>query len=651
MDFSGKDLEDIQRVAGLLNISVDELLQQSRARAQNPPPTNSPLSQLSPQTGSQQEQSTPFQGYPDSGALGFSDFQSISAGSEPTEFSLPPPITQSPETQVELLNPQTTWYDCDVAIWGYNQSGVENMDFNFEQAARVPGAGTESSYVPVTEMDIDSVSEEIVREEEAYESVHDHASSDWAIVSAPPDSPAVSVVMSSSGPSVSPTGSPFYKIAPKYAKPGTQSTSDSSTSSRVKKKRSAYEGSKRIATHLTRQLHACVRCRMQRNRRTVRMSRLPCLRYMVTDSTLFRTGLNYMPFYRAHPMIGPQYGDFHLDRQWTDAPSKLLCLGQIGTLHLKVELKEFLPPADTTDVDLKGRPMYAVPWAVADPEAVVEAMMEYIDRGMTRYMAAYLDDTDALVWNMFQAAYQASVFPLPNEMLRKTLRLWVACRFIESKWRCWSQSGWADNDILAMNPADPFYKDLDSLPPYIDYQIASIIIHRILGPLRKDVLRELQSTLNTHNPKDWFATFLTCFILLQNYEMQMLFQRQFAARREAQVQYLDMPLVRATNSGAKTILAHFHYCYKGQQLFTQAFDWNSPRVRRMARLDAEQTEFMAQCRDVVVKKAPKFQSINTTDAYHAQWWYTSQLFDHDWTPRETLEHAPPAAENPSRTMA
>ena len=63
-----------------------------------------------------------------------------------------------------------------------------------------------------------------------------------------------------------------------------------------------------------------------------------------------------------------------------------------------------------------------------------------------------------------------------------------------------------------------------------------------------------------------------------------------------------MPLVRATNSGAKTILAHFHYCYKGQRLFTKPFDWKSARVRKMARLDPEQTAFMAQCRDLVVEK-------------------------------------------------
>jgi len=116
-------------------------------------------------------------------------------------------------------------------------------------------------------------------------------------------------------------------------------------------------------------------------------------------------------------MVGPHYGDFHLERKWTDAPPKFLCLGQVGSMHIKVELREFVPPAGSRDVDLKGRPMYAVPWAVADPDAVVEAVTEYIDQAITRYMTAYLDDTDPLVWNIFQAAYRASVFPLPVSLI------------------------------------------------------------------------------------------------------------------------------------------------------------------------------------------------------------------------------------------
>ncbi|KAK4155269.1 hypothetical protein C8A00DRAFT_13670 [Chaetomidium leptoderma] len=581
MDFSGKDLEDIQRVAGLLNITVDELLQQSRARNQNAtfasspthpthfPETQVPANQL--QTPSDLDLDAFDPCHP----------QSSGSGSDPSELSFLPPTTQDQDAKVILLNPHTPWYDCDTAACGSNQSPGETFTFN--ETTADPETAEDGSYLSLAQMEINSelVSEHTPREVHGF--VLDDASTDWALVSSSPETPAFQSPMS---PSTGSTGKRYHIIAPKFTKSSSsQSTSDNS-SYRVKKKRSPYEGSKRIDTHLTRQLHACVRCRMQRNRcipdpnnprgpcltcqqRTVRMSRLPCLRYMVTDSTLFRTGLAYMPFYRTHPMDGPHYGDFHLERQWTNTPSKFLCLGQVGSMHIKVELREFAPPANTRDLDLKGRPMYAVPWAVTDPDAVVEAITEYIDRAITQYMADYLDDTDPIVWDIFQAAYRASVFPLPNEMLKKTLRLWVACRFIESKWRCWSESGWADSEIRAMNPQDPFYQDLDSLPPYIDYQIASIIIHRILGPLRKDVLRNLQSTLNTHSPKDWFATFLTSFILLQNYEMQMLFQKQFAERRRA------------------------------QQLFTPGFDWTAPRVRRMARLDAEQSDFMSQCRDVV----------------------------------------------------
>ncbi|KAL2185634.1 hypothetical protein L209DRAFT_766348 [Thermothelomyces heterothallicus CBS 203.75] len=598
MEFSRKELEDIQRVAGLLKLTVDELLHQSRIQAEKhasiPSAYDSPPTE--PQHGFGQQRLPEHQlGHtPESQhekcfdlVLDYSDLgdpQSDTFGSEPSEQAPPPPASQLQRTEVILLNPHTASYECDIAFWGSDIP--TGQGFAFDDNVTISHlAAEDESYVQVTGRE--SVNSEFIFEHiqgEGPQSVVDDSSADWATVSASPDS----IAMPISTPSASSPDRRYHKAAPRNAKSSSQALSASSTH-RIKKKRRAYEGSKRVDTHLTRQHHACVRCRMQRNRcipdpsnprgpcftcqqRTMRMSRLPCLRYMVTDSTLFRTGLDYMPFYRTHPMAGPRYGDFHLERQWTDSPPKTLCLGQIGAIHVKIELRGFIPPANSNDVDLKGRPMYAVPWAIADPEPVVEAITEYIDRVITAYMAAYLDDTDPLVWNIFQVAYRASVFPVPNEMLKKTLRLWVACRFIESRWRCWSETGWADDEIEAMNPKDPFYQDLDSPPPYVDYQWTSIVIQRILTPLRKDVLRILQSTLNNHDSKDWFVTFLTCFILLQNYEMQMLFQRQFAQRRRA-------------------------------PLFTPEFDWTSPKVCKMARLDAEQGAFMSQCRDVVVQRA------------------------------------------------
>lgn len=114
----------------------------------------------------------------------------------------------------------------------------------------------------------------------------------------------------------------------------------------------------------------------------------------------------------------------------------------------------------------------------------------------------------------------------------------MVCRFIESRWRCWcDQEG---EDITREFPDDPFH-DWKSPPPYVDYQFASIIISRILLPLRDEILRELEQMVEKHKPGDWYVTFLTSFILLQNYELQMQFQRDFAMRRNAQVSRTHLP--------------------------------------------------------------------------------------------------------------
>jgi hypothetical protein len=61
-------------------------------------------------------------------------------------------------------------------------------------------------------------------------------------------------------------------------------------------------------------------------------------------------------------------------------------------------------------------------------------------------------------------------------------------------------------------------------------------------PLREEILRELEKMVEKHKPEDWYVTFLSSFILLQNYELQMQFQREFAQRRNAPVSILSLSL-------------------------------------------------------------------------------------------------------------
>jgi hypothetical protein len=133
----------------------------------------------------------------------------------------------------------------------------------------------------------------------------------------------------------------------------------------------------------------------------------------MTDSTLFRTAFDFVPFYKAHPLVGKAYGDFHIEKEWTGARPRILNLGQDWSDPLQLKLDEFVPPADPSSVDVKGRSMYAVPWAIANPDAAVVALNSYIDKTIGRYMDLFLDDSNAFEWDIFHAAYRASVFPVP----------------------------------------------------------------------------------------------------------------------------------------------------------------------------------------------------------------------------------------------
>jgi hypothetical protein len=53
-----------------------------------------------------------------------------------------------------------------------------------------------------------------------------------------------------------------------------------------------------------------------------------------------------------------------------------------------------------------------------------------------------------------------------------------------------------------------------------------------------------------------------------------------------------MELVREIQAGSKIILAHFHYCCKGQIPFSAEFDWLSESIKRMAELDEQQLHFL-----------------------------------------------------------
>jgi len=318
MEFSARDLEDIQRVAGLLNLTVDELIQQRRASNQTAVshrhqslaahqfPAHEGPQQLSYGLGDRQNEVLPWQ-HVQASPFELMDVESLDfdeyTDQQQSVGSVTSPVLEEAGARpdVILLNPQAVWYDCDAAMWSLDEGTADNLLPGDDSVPE--GDGTES-FVAVTpvKMDVDEEMESNPREEGRKKEAESSSGTDWAMVSSSPGS--LSPLQTPFSPTAGVVEKRYHPIAPKSGRSTSQSTSQSS-SSRVRKKRSPYQGAKKKDTHLTRQVHACVRCRMQRNRVS------PGLRILV----LFR---NRQKAYKIPVCPGP----YQSSRPMFDLPAK-----------------------------------------------------------------------------------------------------------------------------------------------------------------------------------------------------------------------------------------------------------------------------------------------------------------------------------------
>jgi hypothetical protein len=114
-----------------------------------------------------------------------------------------------------------------------------------------------------------------------------------------------------------------------------------------------------------------------------------------------------------------------------------------------------------------------------------------------------------------------------NKFLSDMIRLRVARRFLEGRWRCvWSNTlgaetlfHWYDKEHIVQ------------VPPFVNYQMAAIFTEKILQPLIITFLEQLQGLILANKKANWFTITLGVFILLHNNEQQCRFHRDFSPRR------------------------------------------------------------------------------------------------------------------------
>lgn len=121
-------------------------------------------------------------------------------------------------------------------------------------------------------------------------------------------------------------------------------------------------------------------------------------------------------------------------------------------------------------------------------------------------------------------------------LVDRALKLWVACRFIETPWSITS----AETLGMSKDPSlDCPYHDRIPVPPIVDLQIDLIVINEILQPELKKILKMMKTMLESSDPwNNWFEIYLAYFILLQNVELTMAHDAWFVKRHNLKVSVL-----------------------------------------------------------------------------------------------------------------
>lgn len=268
------------------------------------------------------------------------------------------------------------------------------------------------------------------------------------------------------------------------------------------------------------------------------IGRLPCLRRKIIDSSLFRT-TGHIPYFDPIALTGPDYGGFCVPKIWAaDSPIKTLSLTQgHGTvLHLRV--REFkAPQGGNAFLDSRGRSIYAVPWALADAEDAVSSVKAFIEVSMDAYLDRYTHDFDEISRLVFGAVREYSRASNCEErsLFRDLLRFWTAARFIEGGWRCEGPE-----KLNADKLPDPLNPPLlVAPPPYVDFQLAAVVMERVLKPLQGRILTALEKLVFTGRARNWFRIFLVIFVLLQGYELAFAHEVAWTRKRRYLVSCLQ----------------------------------------------------------------------------------------------------------------
>ncbi|KAI2470016.1 hypothetical protein F4781DRAFT_197726 [Annulohypoxylon bovei var. microspora] len=414
----------------------------------------------------------------------------------------------------------------------------------------------------------------------------------------------------------------------------------------------------RQETAETRRIGSCIRCRMQRIRceinptdklgtcltcskvSNVKVWRMPCLRYKITDVKLFKPG-NVKGYEWTRRWIENIPDDIS---QWASMEIKRVKVTE-GYTDQPVELRvrRFIPQeGDKLERswvhDGARKNVKIPPYAIVNLEEAKSIYTEYIRQWLPECCKKVLLGKDRLLLATYGAAIKASRDPTtdPKEsaLLKKALQLWMAIR-LTTKSTIIVGDETLGMSLDIMDDTSPL-RGCIPLPPVMGAQIELVLIHQIQSSLRREMLENLQTMTQANKHQTWFTTYLITFILLHNVALLCQHDAGYARKHGIKLQsrFAREEMVREYQMGANILLAYFHYCNKN--IYPFSAKCKEQDLSTLAELDEPKIKLIQFTRSNIERYKKHWAKIRQTDDYENDFYYISQMYEENWTPQSTI---------------
>jgi hypothetical protein len=429
------------------------------------------------------------------------------------------------------------------------------------------------------------------------------------------------------------------------------------TPPRVQRRGPFQDRERQEETSRTRGLKACVRCRMQKIRCTIvendptgncgtclavskqKVHYLPCLRYRLTECTLYRTGkAPGLEFTFRWPVM--KLKDIS---EWESPTLRtVLVKSDICPVPLKLVVRKFVP---IPHKDLIHRSWVdhrsgvkkfkeTTPYAVVNMKNAVHDMREYVTANVFKCMDYFLRGSDQLVKDTYEFArkyMQRVESDEERKLIGNFFRLWFAIR------RTATTEHIVGEDTLDMEPEKkdesyPLFGKVP-LPPVMIQQLDMILTLGILDPLRKQVLEDFQRLALTINPKNWMTIYLITFMSLHSCA-KITAENYHNARKHGLLRRYAIPnFIADQHHSANVFLSHYHYRTESSNPFKQ--EWKKRHLTPFSHMSVDDIQFLERTKLLFKERENVIKTNRDNDLYEHELYFVSQMLEDNWQPRDT----------------